>query len=148
MARIGRPRIDIDKKLFENLCAIQCTLEEVSGVLDCSADTVERWCKRTYNSTFADIYKKCSAKGKVSLRRMQFKLAEKSAPMAIFLGKNLLGQSDKDDYDKQLAAAKTEALRTVQMNGNIDTGTRQQLEDLINSIEPAEGEDDTAPKDT
>ena len=90
----GRPKKEIDKKIFENLCGLQCTLEEIAGVFDCSADTIERWCKREYGETFADTYKKHSAKGKMSLRRAQFKLAEKSAAMAIFLGKNYLGQKD------------------------------------------------------
>ena len=90
----GRPRKEIDNKIFENLCGLQCTLEEIAGVFDCSADTIERWCKREYGETFADTYKKHSAKGKMSLRRAQFKLAEKSAAMAIFLGKNYLGQKD------------------------------------------------------
>ena len=90
----GRPKKEIDKKIFENLCGLQCTLEEIAGVFDCSADTIERWCKREYGETFAEVYKKHSAKGKMSLRRTQFKLAEKSAAMAIFLGKNYLGQKD------------------------------------------------------
>ena len=55
---------------------------------------LKRWCKRTYELTFAEAYKKYSAKGKVSLRRAQFKLAEKNASMAIFLGKQYLGQRD------------------------------------------------------
>lgn len=33
--------------------------------------------------------------GKISLRRAQFKLAKKSANMAIWLGKQWLGQQDK-----------------------------------------------------
>ena len=44
----GRPKKEIDKKIFENLCGLQCTLEEIAGVFDCSADTIERWCKREY----------------------------------------------------------------------------------------------------
>ena len=44
----------------------------------------------------------------MSLRRLQFKLAEKSVPMAIFLGKNYLGQKDYQDIearnDGQLSA--------------------------------------------
>lgn len=97
----GRPRKEIDKKIFENLCGLQCTLEEIAGVFDCSADTIERWCKREYGETFAEVYKKHSANGKISLRRIQFKLAEKSAAMAIFLGKQYLGQ--KDNYDVNVA---------------------------------------------
>ena len=107
----GRPRKEIDKKIFENLCGLQCTLEEIAGVFDCSVDTIERWCKREYRETFAEVYKKHSAKGKTSLRRIQFKLAEKSAAMAIFLGKNYLGQKDNIiETDEQTLQAVGEAL--------------------------------------
>lgn len=107
----GRPRKEIDNKIFENLCGLQCTLEEIAGVFDCSADTIERWCKREYGETFAETYKKHSAKGKMSLRRIQFKLAEKSAAMAIFLGKNYLGQKDNIiETDEQTLQAVGEAL--------------------------------------
>ena len=107
----GRPRKEIDKKIFENLCGLQCTLEEIAGVFDCSVDTIERWCKREYRETFAETYKKHSAKGKMSLRRTQFKLAEKSAAMAIFLGKNYLGQKDNIiETDEQTLQAVGEAL--------------------------------------
>lgn len=91
----GRPRKEIDKGNFEKLCGLQCTLNEIAGFFDCSEDTIERWCKRTYKETFAETFKKHSSHGKISLRRYQFKLAEKSAAMAIFLGKNYLGQTDK-----------------------------------------------------
>ena len=94
MAQMGRPTKEIDKTQFEKLCGIHCTKEEVAGFFDCSEDTIERWCKRTYEATFAVVYKKYCVIGNVSLRRMQFKLAEKSVPMAIFLGKNYLGQTD------------------------------------------------------
>lgn len=107
----GRPKKEIDKKIFENLCGLQCTLEEIAGVFDCSVDTIERWCKREYRETFAEVYKKHSAKGKTSLRRIQFKLAEKSAAMAIFLGRNYLGQKNNDiETDEQTLQAVGEAL--------------------------------------
>lgn len=91
---MARPQVEIDAKVFKNLCAIFCTLDEIAGVFDCSPDTVERWCKRELKMSFAEAYKKESGRGKSSLRRAQFKLAEKSAAMAIFLGKNYLGQTD------------------------------------------------------
>lgn len=71
-------------------------MTEIAGFFDCSEDTVERWCKRELGLTFADVYKKHSANGKISLRRNQFRLAEKSAAMAIWLGKQYLGQRDED----------------------------------------------------
>ena len=94
MAQMGRPRIEIDEAQFKKLCGIHCTKEEIAGFFDCSEDTIENWCKRTYHETFSAVFKKHSMQGKISLRRIQFKLAEKSVPMAIFLGKNYLGQTD------------------------------------------------------
>lgn len=93
---MGRPKIVIDKDIFEKLCEYQCTLREIAGIFKCSEDTIERWSKRTYKETFAEVYKKYSANGKMSLRRNQFKLSETNATMAIWLGKQYLGQRDKD----------------------------------------------------
>lgn len=95
MAKMGRPRKQIEKDQFEKLCALQCTLVEIAGWYGCSEDTIERWCKRTYHLTFAETYKKFSQDGKISLRRAQFKLAERSASMAIWLGKQMLGQREQ-----------------------------------------------------
>ena len=92
---MGRPRTEIDQKQFESLCGLQCTQEEIASFFHCSEDTITRWCKRTYSLTFAEVYKKKSVSGKISLRRAQFRLAEKNASMAIFLGKQYLGQTDQ-----------------------------------------------------
>ena len=91
---MARPRKQIDKEQFEKLCGLQCTEEEIAGFVDLSADTMERWCKRTYGLRFAEVYKQHSTTGKIALRRFQLKLAERSAAMAIFLGKQYLGQKD------------------------------------------------------
>lgn len=91
---MARPRKEIDKDIFENACELQCTLTEIASLFGCSEDTIERWCKRTYGESFADIYKKKSEKGKISLRRNQLKLSETNATMAIWLGKQWLGQRD------------------------------------------------------
>ena len=92
---MARPTIEIKQEHFENLCNLQCTLDEIAGFFKCSKDTIERWCERTYKESFADTYKKYSQNGKISLRRYQYKLAEKYPAMAIFLGKQWLGQTDK-----------------------------------------------------
>lgn len=92
--KMGRPRKEIDAREFEKLCELQCTLVEIAGFFDCSEDTIEKWCKREYEETFAEVYKKHSESGKIALRRHMLRLAEKSAPMAIFLAKNWLGMSD------------------------------------------------------
>lgn len=94
---LGRPPKQIDKEQFESLCKLQCTLAEISGFFKCSDDAVISWCKRTYDQTFASAYKTYSQDGKISLRRMQFRLAEKNSAMAIWLGKQYLGQTDKQE---------------------------------------------------
>lgn len=92
---MARPRIEIDKKIFEGLCAIQCTEEEIIAVLDCSLSTLKRFCKREYGESFEQIFKEKKKKGLVSLRRMQWKSAEKgNVTMQIFLGKQLLNQKE------------------------------------------------------
>ena len=96
---MARPKIIIDKSQFEKLCGLQCTEEEIACFFDCSVDTVERWCKRTYKKRFAQVYAEKRSLGKISLRRSQFELAKKSPAMAIFLGKNYLGQRDSKDLE-------------------------------------------------
>ena len=111
---MARPRVEIDKTQFEKLCAMQCTESEIAAWFGCSEDTVARWCKRTYRRSFAEVFREKREGGKASLRATQFKLAQKSPAMAIFLGKNWLGQSDHieqrvtvadDDIQRQIDEA-------------------------------------------
>lgn len=92
---MGRPPIDIDKKVFETLCSVQCTEEEIACHFGVSADTIYRWCKKNYKTTFAEAIKRFTGTGKISLRRWQWKKAsEGSVPMLIWLGKQYLKQTD------------------------------------------------------
>lgn len=91
---MARPRKEIDQANFEKLCGMQCTKEEIASFFDVSEDTIERWCKRTYNANFAVVLNKKGAAGRISLRRFQFKLAEHNPTMAIWLGKQYLGQRE------------------------------------------------------
>lgn len=93
----GRPYKPIDQKQFEKLCFLQCTTNEIMEWFDITERTLNSWCKRTYGEGFSGIYKQKKQGGLISLRRTQFQLAEKSPAMAIFLGKNLLGQSDRQE---------------------------------------------------
>ncbi|MBQ9897390.1 MAG: hypothetical protein IJM40_08770 [Synergistaceae bacterium] len=99
MSKGGRPPVNIDKRLFETLCGLQCTRDEIAYALNCRKDALINFCKREYGKTFEQVFNEKRAAGKVSLRRSQWKLAEKSPAMAIFLGKNYLGQSDRQDLE-------------------------------------------------
>lgn len=87
-------KVEIDRDQFEKLCGLQCTEEEIADFFCTSADTIERWCKREYAKKFAEVFAEKRGVGRVSLRRMQWRLAERNAAMAIFLGKQYLNQKD------------------------------------------------------
>ena len=109
----GRPKKVIDYEAVEKLANIQCTQEEIANFLDISVRTLQR------DEEFCRIYKKGQDNGKMSLRRIQFKLAEKNTAMAIFLGKQYLGQRDIVE--------------------EVDNTQMQKVEELLNKIEQEAG---------
>lgn len=113
---MARPRIEIDTEQFEKLCFMQCTLKEIAGWFRCSEDTIERWCKRELKMSFADAYERYSAGGKISLRRYQWKMAEHNCSMAIFLGKQYLGQSDQQEL--KVSKSDDETIREMEQYFN------------------------------
>lgn len=97
MARIaGKPSAVIDWDIFDKLCAMQCTLEEIASWFDCSVETIERRVIKQFERPFADVFRERRGKGKVALRRAQYSAAlAGNTALLIFLGKNYLGQADK-----------------------------------------------------
>ena len=104
----GRPKIEFSDKewgYIENLCGLMCTGEEIAGFLGVSYDTLEKRIREVHDCSFTDYYKRHSAKGRVSLRRSQFKAAEGgNATMLVWLGKQYLGQTDKVDLEGESIA--------------------------------------------
>ena len=84
----GRPKFEIDYNAVDKLAGMMCTQQEIASFLGCDVRTLQR------DEEFCRIYKNGQEKGKMSLRRMQWKLADKNTSMAIFLGKQYLGQKD------------------------------------------------------
>lgn len=109
MPKLGEKSVLIDKKSFEQLCTLQCTREEVCSFFDCSYSTLDKWCKVTYAMPFKSIYDQKHKKGLVSLRRKQFQVAmggdgeKPNVTMLIFLGKNYLKQTDKQEVETKLS---------------------------------------------
>lgn len=93
----GRPKKEIDVKIFEQLCAMHCTQKEIAELFECNVDTVNAWCKRVYGKGFKDVYRQKSAKGNIALRRILWKHSETNARVAIYLGKKYLDQGDKKE---------------------------------------------------
>ena len=96
----GRPKKEIDYEQLDKLCKLQCTGEECASFFGIDYDTLNARIKEQYDCNFSDYYKKNSGEGKISLRRMQWKTAEGGNPtMQIWLGKQYLGQSDKQEVE-------------------------------------------------
>ena len=124
---MARPRKEIDQRQFENLCALQCTKDEICSFFELTDKTLENWCKRTYKAGFSEVFRLKRGKGKISLRRAQFQLAQKNANMAIWLGKQYLGQKDIRDYN---------------VNANIDESAKE-ISDYLAECETDEDFDPT-----
>lgn len=95
---MGRPKIKIDYKILNKLCAIQCTQQEIADWFECSIDTIERAIKRDKGMIFAEYSGQKRKKGRISLRRKQWEVAmEGNVSMLIWIGKQYLGQTDKQE---------------------------------------------------
>ena len=114
---MARPRKEFDQKQFIDLVGLGCTQEEIcwwfrddSGK-PANIDTLTRWCKRTFGQSFQEYFKNNGGmQFKMALRRNQLALSKKSAAMAIFLGKNYLGQRDHIEYEDTTALEKLDSI--------------------------------------
>ena len=94
----GRPKKEIDFEQLDKLCKLQCTGEECASFFGMDYDTLNARIKEHHDSNFSDYYKKNSGEGKISLRRLQWQAAQGgNVTMLIWLGKQYLGQADKQE---------------------------------------------------
>ena len=93
--KMGRPRLKIDMRVVEKLGAMMCTYSECAGWLEVKEETLKK------RDDFILAYKMGFEKGKMSIRREQFRWMKKSAQMAMFLGKVYLHQREQDTVDHQ-----------------------------------------------
>src|SRR4030088_3131431 len=101
MARRGTTA-KIDLAELERLSAMQCTDEEVAAWFGVTTRTIER---RRKNAKFAEVMNRGRAKGRISVRRQQLKLLEAgNATMGVWLGKQILGQTDEIRHDVSFQA--------------------------------------------
>ncbi|MHB8276373.1 MAG: hypothetical protein ACYDIA_01800 [Candidatus Humimicrobiaceae bacterium] len=98
MAKMGRPIKEIDYRILDKLCAIQCTEEEIALWFECTVDTIENAIKRDKGKTFSEYFAQKRKTGRISLRRKQWEIAMTgNVVMLIWLGKQYLDQIDKQE---------------------------------------------------
>lgn len=105
---MARPKKVIDYEAVEKLANLQCTQEEIASFLGLSVRTLQR------DEEFCRIYKKGQDNGRMSLRRMQFKLADKNPTMAIWLGKQYLKQRDNIEIESTQLVKVQELLTKIE----------------------------------
>ena len=100
----GRPvggNKPLDWEVVDKLASFFCTEFEIADIVGFSRVGLINRCKKDKNCSIGEYIAEHQSKGKVSLRRQQFKLAmsdgKGATTMLIWLGKNILGQSDKQE---------------------------------------------------
>ena len=86
---MARPKkYNIDNKQVQNLARLGCTNIEIANFFGCDESLIRH--------SYSEFLIKGRAEQKMRLRQLQWNSAERgNIVMQIFLGKNLLGQTDK-----------------------------------------------------
>ncbi len=95
--KVGRPKTEINLEELQKLCTLNCTMPEIASFFNMPLRTLE---DRFKNDTdVRTAIENGRNKGKLSVRRKQLQIMDETnnATMAIWLGKQLLGQRDKHD---------------------------------------------------
>ena len=88
---VGRPKkYNIDTHQIEQLAGFGCSNTEMASFFGCSPDLLEK--------SYSEYLSKGRDSGKIRLRQYQWASAKKgNVAMLIWLGKQLLGQTDKQE---------------------------------------------------
>ena len=94
---VGRPKTNLDLADLEKICRLNCTMPEIAAFFDIPLRTLED--KYTNDEAVRRSIDKGRNQGKLSLRRKQLQILDETnnPTMAIWLGKQLLGQREKHD---------------------------------------------------
>jgi hypothetical protein len=129
----GRPRIEINWTIVANAAKVQCTQDEIAKILGISLNKLKSACKQEHGTTLGAYLERFAEEGRMSLRHMQWKQAQKGNPsMLIFLGKQYLGQRDKPESEKdrleaEILRRELANMRTAEDGG--DGGFAEALKD-------------------
>lgn len=127
---------EVDKNLIRRLARIDCTLEEIAGVIGCSTEFL--------SDSYSDIIRAERMRGNASLRRTQYRKAlAGNDKMLIWLGKNRLGQRDSvhtfHSVDDALAKMTEEELlkearRLDEIVGEVSSSKKPELRAISGEI--------------
>lgn len=87
---------EVDLKQAEKLGSLFCTIRECAYFFDIPRQTLYE------DEEFREAWERGKANARMSHRRLQLKQAKKSDRMSIWLGKQYLGQTDKQEVDQTI----------------------------------------------
>lgn len=111
-ARRGKKEIAINRKMFEKLCEAGATVTSFRDVY--GEKTLKKFCELTYGLDEISSIRQFAQKGKDKLKLAQYETAvEKRNPvMLIWMGKQMLGQSD-DPAKNKIEQERNQTIRDV-----------------------------------
>ena len=85
---------ELDRKQFEGLCGMQCSVEELCGWFGCDEAALDAWCQDAYGESFCQAFDRLTLAGRIALRRDQMLAAKKNVSMSRHLEERL-SKTDK-----------------------------------------------------
>ena len=103
----GRPRFTLGEdqwRAFDAMCSAGALEIDIAQVYRVDVDTINTMVKRVRGMGFSEYREQKKGLGRVLPAQIQLEMAtvDKNVAMAIFLGKNWLGQSDKQQIDQRI----------------------------------------------
>jgi len=114
---MARPKKHIDENLVEKLAKVGCSNESIAIQVGCSVDTLTR--------RYAELLQKSREGLKTQLRIWQLEAAKKgNVAMLIWLGKQMLGQTEKIEQTSEVKAEVKEISYVAQWGGSSEEKDR------------------------
>lgn len=96
----GRPKVTIDWNQVGKMLEAGATAEGIAATIGCDRDTLYNRCKTDLKTDYSAFSQQKKAKGDELLKTKQFQIAMSGdKTMLIWLGKQRLGQSDKQQTE-------------------------------------------------
>ena len=97
---MARPKAEIDWAIVDEYLQAQCMGTEIADYLGIHPNTLYLACEERNNISFSEYSQQKKSAGKAVLRKKQWEMAlNGDKTMAVWLGKQVLGQRDKIDND-------------------------------------------------
>ena len=111
----GRPPKTFKWDLLNSILAYGASLTDCSDFLDVSEDTIQRNIKKKCDIKFSEYRLRKMSKIRLTLLQKQYNIAkEGNVTMLIWLGKQMLGQADKQKIDETLKVSFTQLVKDLE----------------------------------